>query len=209
MGDNVDQQATSHDLRAGSKLLELEYAHATQNLFDIEANRNRLAQSYLIVTGIVVTISQIPGILPQAVAGLAFLAFVFGLVTVVALARCRMNTIASYQAQTLIRQYYIRHHPTLFREDLRNALLWDEPSVPQKESLASYNFLSSFSVMLMNSAVLGVAVYEWLQSFEIAAGTLGVACGIQVWMYLLVLNHEFARSEQTERFQEKVNALRK
>jgi hypothetical protein len=191
-----------------SKLLELEYEHATQNLFNIEDLRNRLFQFYALVTGIVVTISQVPGILPQAVAGLSLLVFVFGIIIVAALARLRMVTIASYRAQTLIRQYYIRHHPELLRQDLRNALLWDEPSVPEKENVLSYSFLSSFSVMFLNSVVLGVAIYEGLQLPIAALGIPVLACAVQIWIYLTVLNHEMGKSTQTERFLEKIGALK-
>jgi len=205
----VSQQEIGQNQQSESKLLELEYQHATQNLFSVEELRNGLFRFYTIVTGSVITISQIPGIWTQGVAGLAFLAFAFGIVTVAALARLRMVTIASYQAQTLIRQYYIKHHPEVYRQDLRNALLWDELSVPKKERLLSYSFLSSFSVTFLNSVVLGISIYEGLQSLPIAASTAVAVCGIQIWIYLAVLNREMAESRQTGRFQEKLAALRK
>jgi hypothetical protein len=192
----------------GSKLLGLEYEHATQNLFKVEDLRNRLFEFYALVTGIVVTVSQIPRINAQVVAGLSLLVFVFGIIVVAALARLRMLTIASYRAQTLIRQYYIKHHSEPFRQDLKNALLWDEPSVPQKENVLSYSFLSSFSVMFLNSVVLGVAIYESLHLPLVTISVPLLACVIQVRIYLTVLNHEMKKSAKTERFWDKIGHLK-
>lgn len=203
----MNEQDTSKMYEPGSKLLELEYEHATQNLFNVDDIRNRLFQFYVLVTGIVVTVSQIPGIASQLVAGLSFLAFIFGVILVATLARLRMIVIASYRAQTLIRQYYIKHHPEHYRQDLRNALLWDEPSVPRKERVLSYSFLSSLSVIFLNSIVLGVALCTGLQLLVAAVGMPVLACALQIWIYLAVLKREMSRSSQTERYQEKIAAL--
>ena len=140
--------------------------------------------------------------------GLSSLTFAFGVVIVIALARLRMVTIASYRAQTLIRQYYIKHHPAHYRQDLRNALLWGELSVPRKERVLSYSFLSSFSVMFLNSVVVGVALYAGFQLLVAAVGISVLACALQIWIYLAVLNREMGRSKQTECFDEKISALK-
>ena len=143
---------------ADSKLLELEYQYAAQNMIQYEDLRSRLFQLYTILTGVVLVFGPmlstqkilIP-ILQELLVTILVVLLIFGVVIVIALGRLRLLTISTYRAQNLIRAYYIKYHPMNSQADLKNSLLWGESSIPLHESFFSHSFLTSFLAILLNA----------------------------------------------------------
>jgi hypothetical protein len=191
-----------------SKLLELEYQYAAQNLLQYEDLRARLFQLYTILTGVVLAISPAQSIQEMRIPILLVL-LVFGIVIVVASGRLRLLTISSYRAQALIRGFYIKHQLLDSRDDLRNALLWDESSIPSGENLTSHSFLTSFLAILLNSAVLGAILLFLSQPVSIAFLWAGGSCVIQTAAYLFFLRWSIAKGHDAVNFHRKLAALEK
>ncbi len=167
------------------RLLEMEYNYLVQSSFHTDNLRDRFIQYYLILVSVTVTI--LVGVLqigeleinPLIFTFAAFILFLIGAMLVPIFVRLRRVVWECLVGMALIKEYCKKH--AVYPQDLSQALMWDRATVPKDEVWYSASSLLVLMMILLNSVMLGGAVFLWVGLLAAIVIWL-VSCGLQ-WIF--------------------------
>jgi hypothetical protein len=190
---NTIQDAS--DLDANS-ILVAEYEYIAQTAFQANEDRSRVATFYLVSVGSFLaaaftTLNDSPTNvnLIWAFVILFFGLSLYGLFTLLQLARLRAAWFESVQAMNRIKEYYLKH-PSL--PDLEQAFAWRGSTLPPRLKLTSVTFLSALQIAVLAGIMFGTAVayYRLIMNADwlfVAVGSGVLFFGSQMGIFALMV----------------------
>ena len=190
-----DIQRPAHELDANSILIA-EYEYVAQTAFQANEDRSRVSTFYIVSVGsfmaaVFTTLdnSTVNANLVWAFVILFFGLSLYGLLTLLQLARLRTAWFESVHAMNRIKEYYLKH-PSL--PDLEQAFAWRMGTLPPRLKVTSVTFLSALQIAVLAAIMFGTAVayyrlavkLDWL-FVAVVSGLLFF--GIQMVIFALML----------------------
>ncbi|MBI4674002.1 MAG: hypothetical protein HY741_20340 [Chloroflexi bacterium] len=202
------------------ELIELEYNYLTQSSFRSDELRDRIFQFYLLIVSTAAAAilgltqlakpEQLPGApfdpltIKWALALLAGLIGVIGVVMVPIFVRLRRVVIECLQGTVLLKRYVLN---VVNEKRFGDAFIWDDRTLPRDENYSSASFLLIFVFMLLDTVMLSLPFYlwlsDWLRPFAALLWTLVVfipLVTLQVIVYRYMLGRELAAAIERNRF---------
>lgn len=170
-----------------NSILIAEYQYIAQTAFQANEDRSRVSTFYLVsvasfIAAVFTTLDD--GVVQTNFIWAFFFLFaglsLYGLFTLLQLARLRNAWYESVGAMNRIKDYYIQH-PGL--PDLEAAFAWRGRSMPPKLKLTSVTFLSALQIAVLACIMAGTAAAYWALAMEIA--WLPVAAGIGLAFFIM------------------------
>ena len=190
MRDSPEQKPSSPPLEPAS-LLAAEYSYIAQTAFQANEDRARVSQLYFVTFGTLIAAlvtTQLDNVdLKQVypVFTFFFLAiFVYGLLTMLQLARLRLAWVESVLAMNQIKAELVRSgllDQSYFR--------WNQSTIPPAFKLNSIGFILALTVALLSGVALGsaAAFYQLAQGAAAVPWLLGLAIGLLTAALQLIL----------------------
>lgn len=202
------------------ELIELEYTYLTQSSFRSDELRDRIFQFYLLIVStaaaVILGLTQManggqaralpfdPSTIRWAMATLAGLIGIIGVVMIPIFVRLRRVVIECLQGTVLLKRYVLN---LVNEKRFADAFIWDDRTLPRDESFTSASFLLIFVFMLLDTVMLSLPLYLFLADLlrPVAAllWTLVVAIPLltaQIVSYRYMLARELTDALERNRF---------
>ncbi len=176
------------------------YEYVAQTVFQANEDRSRAASFYLVtfasfiaaLVGVQLEVDPSQVFYVNMGFGVLFSVLaVFGLLTVLSLARLRQAWFESIAALNQIKDYYIAQ---VGSEAFAQAFRWRMSSAPARFKPGSVGFLLVLQVALLGSISAGAAVYFFLVSWQVvhllwlSVAMFVLVFGLQLWLYKKLLD---------------------
>jgi hypothetical protein len=215
-----DAQPNGAPIELRDDLLQMEYTYLTQSSFRSDELRDRIFQFYLLIVStaaaVILGLTQLanngqprglpfdPTTLRWAMATLAFLIGIIGVVMIPIFTRLRRVVIECLQGTVLIKRYVMN---LVSEKRFPDAFIWDDRTLPRDESFTSASFLLIFVFMLLDAVMLCLPLFllfaDWLRPLAALLWTLLFFIPIvtlQVLAYRFWLGREIANAIERNRF---------
>jgi hypothetical protein len=187
LNDAINNSDTKSNLDLNQILIaEFEYAKETST----QSNEDRTKVYNLLIANALTIIAAVA--LPDSKiqqSNLIFLTlfsglFIFGLISLVQLARIRTAWIDSVRSMNQIKDFYINEHP-----ELEKAFRWRMHTIPSANKRWTVAFTTAINVSLINSVSFGAALYFFTLNTDVILLSVAaiVALILQLFLWLRLL----------------------
>lgn len=163
-------------------ILTAEFEYIQHTAFQATEDRARVASYYLVTVGSLVAGLLTAQFQSQALflsfAALFLILALFGLLTVLQLARLRQSWYESVRAMNQIKEYYLQHTP-----ELSGAFAWRSATLPNRYKPWSVGFMLALQVAALGAGALAAAVVFAGASFRFS---VNLPAGIAFVVYFIL-----------------------